>query len=122
MCSRKNNYEPVKKKLEIKWLKKQNAFLRAFQRDVTESTKEFIDKEQVTSMVARDVVDDTRFDTAPRSPADSTRKPSPERPGYPRGIPGLREDDRQKPIPAAGKPSRPPQRERSPQRPVEHGR
>ncbi|XP_020289920.1 titin isoform X3 [Pseudomyrmex gracilis] len=91
-------------------------------RDVTESTKEFIDKEQVTSMVARDVVDDTRFDTALRFPADSTRKPSPERPGYPRGILGLREDDRPKPIPAAGKPSRPPQRERSPQRPVEHGR
>ncbi|KYN06803.1 hypothetical protein ALC62_02186 [Cyphomyrmex costatus] len=92
-------------------------------RDVTESTKKFIDKEQVTSMVARDVIDDTRFDTitgpAPRSPADSTRKPSPERPGYPRGIPGLREDDRPKPTPVAGKPSRPPQRERSPQRPVD---
>ncbi|XP_011864756.1 PREDICTED: uncharacterized protein LOC105560330 [Vollenhovia emeryi] len=95
-------------------------------RDVTESTKKFIDKEQVTSMVARDVVDDTRFDTitspASRSPADSTRKPSPERPGYPRGIPGLRKDDRTKPIPAAGKPSRPLQRERSPQQPAEHGR
>jgi len=73
-------------------------------------------------MVARDVID-TRFDTitgpAPRSPTDSTRKPSPERPGYPRGIPGLREDDRPKPTPVAGKPSRPPQRERSPQRPVD---
>lgn len=76
-------------------------------------------------MVARDVADDTRLVTtspAPRSPADSTRKPSPERPGYPRGIPGLREDDRPKPIPVAGKPSRPPQRERSPQQPAEHGR
>lgn len=95
-----------------------------FQRDVTESTKKFIDKEQVTSMVARDVVD-TRFDITgptPRFSADSTRKPSPERPGYPRGIPGLREDDRPKPIPIAGKPSRPSQRERSPQRPAEYGR
>lgn len=77
-------------------------------------------------MVARDVVDDTRFDTvtgsAPRSPASSTRKPSPERPGYPRGIPGLREDDRPKPIPAAGKPSRTPQREGSPQQPAEYSR
>lgn len=77
-------------------------------------------------MVARDVVDDTRLDTvtspAPRSPADSTRKSSPERPGYPRGIPGLREDDRPKPIPAAGKPSRSSQRETSPQQPAEHGR
>ncbi|RLU15995.1 hypothetical protein DMN91_011753 [Ooceraea biroi] len=95
-------------------------------RDVTESTKEFIDKEQVTSMVARDVVDNARFDTiissAPRSPTDSTRKPLPERPGYPRGIPGLREDDRPKPIPAAGKPSRPTQRERSPQQRTEYGR
>ncbi|KAL0102066.1 hypothetical protein PUN28_018543 [Cardiocondyla obscurior] len=95
-------------------------------RDVTESTKKFIDKEQVTSMVARDVINDTRFDTVTgptsRSPTDSTRKPSPERPGYPRGIPGLRDDDRQKPTPTAGKPSRPPQRERSPQRPTDHGR
>lgn len=69
-------------------------------------------------MVARDVVDDTRFDrfttSTPRSPADTPQKESPERPGYPRGIPGLREDDRPKPIPAAGKPSRPPQREQSP--------
>ncbi|KAG5317371.1 TXND2 protein, partial [Pseudoatta argentina] len=91
-------------------------------RDVTKSTKEFIDKEQVTNMVARDVID-SRFDTitgpAPWSPTDSTRKPSPERPGYPRGIPGLREDDRPKPTPIAGKPSRPPQRGRSPQRPVD---
>ncbi|XP_011699680.1 PREDICTED: titin [Wasmannia auropunctata] len=95
-------------------------------RDVTESTKEFIDKEQVTSMVARDVVDNTRFVTitgpASRSPADFTRKPSPEQPGYPRGIPGLREDDRPKSIPIAGKPRGPPQREKSPQRPTEHGR
>ncbi|KOX69651.1 hypothetical protein WN51_04933 [Melipona quadrifasciata] len=85
-------------------------------RDVTGSTVEFIDKEQVTSMVARDVVDDAKFDglvtSTPKSPAgQSPRKESPERPGYPRGIPGLREDDRPKPIPAAGKPSRPPQRE-----------
>ncbi|KAM0735611.1 hypothetical protein ACS0PU_010759 [Formica fusca] len=95
-------------------------------RDVTESTKEFIDKEQVTSMVARDVVDDTRFDAVtgpvPQSPTSSTKKPSPERPGYPRGIPGLREDDRSKQIPAAGKPSRPPQHEKSPQRPAEDDR
>jgi hypothetical protein len=74
-------------------------------------------------MVARDVVDDARFDTisssVSRFPVDSTRKPSPERPGYPRGIPGLREDDRPRPIPAAGKPSRASQRERSPQRPME---
>jgi len=77
-------------------------------------------------MVARDVVDDTRFDTVTSStlrfPADSTRKLSPERPGYPRGIPGLREDDRPKPIPITGKPSQTPQRERSPQRSAEHGR
>jgi len=74
-------------------------------------------------MVARDVVDDARFDTiSSRFPADSTKKLSPERPGYPRGIPGLREDDRPRPIPAAGKPSRAPQRERSPQRPMESGR
>lgn len=100
-------------------------FCYIFQKDVTESTKKFIDKEQVTSMVTRDVVD-TRFDTitgpTPQFPADSTRKPSPERPGYPRGIPGLREDDRPKSIPIAGKPSRSPQRERSPQRPTEYGR
>lgn len=74
-------------------------------------------------MVARDVVDNTRFDavtgSVPLSPTSSTRKPSPERPGYPRGIPGLREDDRSKPIPTAGKPSRPSQREKSPQRPAE---
>ena len=67
-------------------------------------------------MVARDVADDAKFDgfvtSTPKSPAGlSPRKESPERPGYPRGIPGLREDDRPKPIPAAGKPSRPPQRE-----------
>lgn len=71
-------------------------------------------------MVARDVVDDTRFEkftTEPRSPADSPQKSSPDRPGYPRGIPGLREDDRPKPIPAAGKPSRPQQREQSPGEP-----
>lgn len=77
-------------------------------------------------MVARDVVDDTRFDAVtgpvPQSPTSSTKKPSPERPGYPRGIPGLREDDRSKQIPAAGKPSRPPQREKSPQRPAEDDR
>ncbi|KZC04400.1 hypothetical protein WN55_02762 [Dufourea novaeangliae] len=89
-------------------------------RDVTRSTTEFIDKEQVTSMVARDVVDDTQLNkfigSVPKSPADSPRKTSPERPGYPRGIPGLREDNRPKPIPAAGKPSRPPQRDDSPKR------
>lgn len=75
-------------------------------------------------MVAHDVVDDIRFDTVTASTPRTTptKKPSPERPGYPRGIPGLREDDRPKPIPTAGKPSRPPQREGSPQRPTEHGR
>lgn len=71
-------------------------------------------------MVARDVVDNIRFDAVTGSvPLSPTRKPSPERPGYPRGIPGLREEDRSKPIPAAGKPSRPLQREKSPQRPAE---
>lgn len=72
-------------------------------------------------MVARDVVDDTRFkrftSTEPRSPADYPQKISPEKPGYPRGVPGLREEERPKPIPAAGKPSRPQQREQSPGEP-----
>lgn len=84
------------------------------QKDVVKSsTTEIIDDKQVTtSMVARDVVDETRFDRitgpVPRSPTESPRKPSssPERPGYPRGIPGLREDDKPKSLPAAGKPSR----------------
>lgn len=62
-------------------------------------------------MVARDVVDDIRYDGFATS---TPRKESPERPGFPRGIPGLREEEKTKP--AAGKPSRPPsrQRERSP--------
>lgn len=66
-------------------------------------------------MVARDVVDDIRYDGF--AATSTPRKESPERPGYPRGIPGLREEERgPKAIPAAGKPSRPPsrQRERSP--------
>lgn len=94
--------------------------------DVTKSTTEFIDKEQqVTSMVARDViVDDTRFDkttkSVAKSPEDFPRKSSPERPGYPRGIPGLREEEKPKQIPAAGKPSRPPQREDTPQHPEDN--
>ena len=71
-------------------------------------------------MVARDVVDDTRFEkittSGPRSPGESPQKVSPDQPGYPRGIPNLREDDKPKPIPAAGKPSRPQRRDESPRR------
>lgn len=73
-------------------------------------------------MVAHDVVDDNRFDAittqVSRSPVDSTRRPSPEKPGYPYGIPGLREDDRPKSRETVGKPSRP--RGRSPQQTVEY--
>lgn len=69
-------------------------------------------------MVARDVVDDTQFEkitsSTPKSTTDSPRKTSPERLGYPQGIPGIREDDRTKSIPAAGKPSRPQQPEKTP--------
>lgn len=59
-------------------------------------------------MVTRDV-DDTRYERieGPKGPQDLPRRPSKERPGYPRGIPGLREDEKPKTTPAAGKPSRP---------------
>ena len=71
-------------------------------------------------MVARDVIDDSRYEkittSGPRLPSESLPKVSPDRPGYPRGIPHLREDDRPKPIPAAGKPSRPQKRDESPRR------
>lgn len=89
------------------------------QKDVTESsTNEFIDEKTVTrSMVAKDVVDETSYekiiDKGPKTPDDSPRKrpSSPGGPGYPRGIPGLRDDDKPKSLPAAGKPSRPRQPE-----------
>lgn len=67
----------------------------------------------MTSMKTHDV-DDIRHERIERprkKSVDSSRKSSIEKPGFPRGIPGLREDDKPKPIPAAGKPSRPRQPE-----------
>lgn len=64
-------------------------------------------------MVSQDV-NDTQYERieSTKRPVDSpTSKPIQEKPGYPRGIPGLREDDKPKSIPAAGKPSRPKQPE-----------
>lgn len=64
-------------------------------------------------MVSQDV-NDTQYERTEitKRPGNSpTSKTAPEKPGYPRGIPGLREDDKTKSIPAAGKPSRPRQPE-----------
>lgn len=82
------------------------------QRDVIETTtKEFITNEQVTSMVTQDVTDKTFIENVelPKGPNDSTSKKPSQKPGYPRGTPGQRDDEKPKSIPAAGKPSRPQQ-------------
>lgn len=89
-------------------------FSSSQQRDVIEtSRKDITNKEQVTSMVSHNVIDNVHFEKidGPRVPDETPKKITPDRPGYPRGIPGLREEDKPKSLPAAGKPSRPRQPE-----------
>lgn len=75
-------------------------------------------------MVTRDIGDERVYDKTTSSDAekpleDKPSKLSPDRPGYPKGIPELRKEDEPepKPLPAAGKPSRPQLRDDSPKKP-----
>lgn len=70
-------------------------------------------------MVTQDVTDKTIHTgkiEVPKGPNDYSPKKS-EKPGYLRGIPGLRDDDKPKSLPAAGKPSRPRQTDEPKNRP-----